>query len=117
MVTFELISNENGILKYNYWPEGNKARKEGLIVAQVEDCLVELRVRAAADLQRIITAEELNHMTDLLNAERKAQGVEELLEYTDQDTVSYLYGDIVMGVIWQALQEGTVLENSEGLEL
>lgn len=117
MVTFELITNENGILKYNYWPEGKKNRKAGLIVAQVEDCLVEMREMAAGDLQRMITAEELNRMTDMLNAASQERGEEPVLEYTDQGVVSYVYGDIAMGVIWQALQEGNILENSEGLEL
>lgn len=113
MVSFELISNENGILKYNYWPEDKRSRKAGLIVAQAEECLVELREMAAGDLRQLIKAEELNRMTDMLNAARQQNGEEPDIPYTEEDAISYLYGDLAMSCIWQALQEGVVLEKEQ----
>lgn len=110
MVVFELINIDGDILIYYYWPNGNKDKKPGVIVADRKNKSVIIKEIAEDDFEGIITAEELNEMTDSWNEDLIAEGKEPCWEYVDYDLKYCFFGTHAVEEIKEAINQDSIKE-------
>ncbi|MBR2707380.1 MAG: hypothetical protein IKE74_09150 [Mogibacterium sp.] len=108
MVTFELIENTE-ILKYHYWPEGNKDHRPGLIVADLQNDDISIETLAENDWERMIPVEEINIMIEDINRMRAERG-EEAMELATEPERCVFYGDRAVNEIVKSLRKGEIPE-------
>lgn len=114
MVKFYLISNENGIAKYEYYPEGDKEKTSGLIYLDTNNGKVVLIKEAEGDFASIVTAKSLNDMRDDINRMRIENGEDPLTEdelpTATEDEAYHFYASHAKSRISDLFEKGTVPE-------
>lgn len=114
MVKFYLISNENGIAKYDYYPEGNQEKTPGLIYLGTKTGKVTLIAKAEDDFSSIATVKSMNDMRDNINRMRSENGEESLIEEelptATEDEVYHFYASHAKSRIRDLFEKGTVPE-------
>ena len=114
MVIFKLISKENGIYVYEYYPEGDFSKKPGIVKLDTNKQKLELIVMAEEDFVRIITAEELNESRESMNKLRQEEGdppfTEEEWPLAKEDEEYYLYASPMIAKICDDFVAGDLKE-------
>lgn len=114
MVTFNLIKKENGILTYEYYPQGNTNAKAGIIELDSNKREISIVTPAEEDFLRSTIAAELNRMRDAINEMRVENGEEPLTEEelptATEGESWYWFGDHAISKIWNAFREGKELD-------
>ncbi len=114
MLEFKLISKENGVYIYEYYPDGNFSKKPGIVKLDTNKQKIELVVMAEEDFVRIITAEELNESRESMNKLRQEEGLPPFTEVEwpleKEDIEHYFYGSHVVNKIWEDFIGNTMKE-------
>ena len=114
MVKYKLISKENGLYIYEYYPKGNYSKKCGIVKLDTNKKGIEISIVAEEDFLYIITAKELNKSRDIINVFRKENGekplTEEELPMLKEDVKRYYYGSHVVNKIWEDFIGNTMKE-------
>ncbi len=111
MVYFEMFYNENGIIRYHYWVEGNKEKRPGVIEIDLHNETIGIKLSAEDEWERVVTAEELNNFAKAVNDERISDGLEPILdEDAIYDGISHYYADHVISELKKSYDKGNLLE-------
>ena len=114
MLKFKLISKENGIYIYEYYPEGDFSKKPGIVKLDTNKEEIEVVVMAEEDFVRIITAEELNVSRESMNKLRQEEGdpplTEEEWPLAKEDEEYYLYASPMIAKICDDFAAGDLKE-------
>ena len=114
MVKFKLISKENDIYIYEYYPEGDFSKNSGIIKFNINKQEIEVLVIAEKDFVRIITAEELNESRESMNELRQEEGhppfTEEEWPLAKEDIEHYFYASPVIDTIFNDFANGDLKE-------
>ena len=117
MVKYNLLKIENDVYIYEYFPEGNKNKKGGVIELDINSKTIKIKTIAEEDSLRIITAKELNEQRESVNRWRKEDGMPLLTEeewpIATEDEEWYYYGSHVVSVIWKDFENGTLQEQGQ----
>ena len=120
MVTFNKINNNKGIVKYQYFPEGNEDSKPGIIVLDTENERLYVLEAAEEDIERNISASELNTIKEEIDKMREEAGrvptsVNDELEVATEAIHYYVYAHHAMSRIAKAYKENKILD--EGVSM
>lgn len=114
MVIFTKKSETDGIVEYEYFPEGNTEADCGIIVLNTKENDIYIKVVAEKDFLRHASASEINQLRDAIDEMRKERGeqplTEEELPPATKDEEWYWYADHAMRKIVKAYEDGCVLE-------
>ena len=97
MLKFKLISKENGLYIYEYYPDGDFSKKPGIVSLDINTQEIKILVAAEEDFMCHATAEQLNKSRESINECRKEIGepplTEEELPIATEDIGWYYFGD------------------------
>ncbi len=110
MVRYYLIKNKNNLLTYEYYPEDDKKKEAGLIVANLKDNEIEIVKVAEGDYGLYISAEERNEFIDSINEMILESGEGELFEYVSEPIREARYGLHAINGICKELRKGDIPE-------
>lgn len=104
MVIFKLKLKGKDNLIYEYFPNGCKDEKCGIIKLDTKNRKISIVSVAKRDFKEIITARELKDCRDWINKCRKEEGktslTEEELPTLKKDVFRYYFGTHALNAIW-----------------
>ena len=74
MVTYELVQRDDDTLRYEYWPEGDRASEPGVFVVDLKSETAHLERPAGKDFLCRTTGSEMNALRDSINRMREESG-------------------------------------------
>ena len=80
MVTYELVQRAEGMLRYEYWPEGDRASEPGVFVVDLNSETAHQERPAGKDFLCRTTGSEMNALRDSINRMREGGGEPPLTE-------------------------------------
>lgn len=80
MVTYELVQRNDDTLRYEYWPEGDRASEPGVFVVDLNSETARLERPAGKDFLCRTTGSEMNALRDSTNRMREESGEPPLTE-------------------------------------
>lgn len=111
MVKFELVTSENDIYIYHYYPEGDFASEPGVIELNLNVESIYLVKLAARDFERYVTAEERNSLIRALNDMIAENGGDDFEEYVTEGYTRRVFADQAISGILDGLKKGNPPEN------
>ena len=110
MVTFFLQEENEKIIIYLYYPEGNESLKPGVIVVDKEEEEISIIEVAQNDIERDIQPDELNELVIAINEMKRERGDTDFVELATEPVHSVWYGDHAVNEICKYLAKGKVPE-------
>lgn len=104
MVTFQLIFKDDSSYLYQYFPNGNMAKRGGILKLDVLARTISLVEIAEDDFLRIVGREELKETQNSINELRKENGLSWLTEGElpiEKELRWYHYANHVINCIWK----------------
>ena len=111
MVTFRLIEVDEQRIVYWYFPEGKEEKGHGIIIVDRLQDEIAITEVAPEDIERDISAEELNKMAEAINQMKREAGKTDFVEMTTESEHSTYYGDHDVCEILEHLRKGEIPQN------
>lgn len=115
MVTFRMIFKSDKEIRYEYFPEGNKASTPGIIDINLVNKEIKVLLPAEQDILITATAESLNVMRKSINEMRAELGeqplTEEELPIVTHNRHYYCYASKAINRIIDSYNNGILLED------
>lgn len=74
MITYELVQRAEGMLRYEYWPEGDQTSEPGVFAVDLNSETAHLERPAEKDSLCRTTGSEMNALRDSINRMREENG-------------------------------------------
>ena len=74
MITYELVQRAEGMLRYEYWPEGDQSSEPGVFAVDLNSETAHLERPAEKDSLCRTTGSEMNALRDSINRMREENG-------------------------------------------
>lgn len=113
MVTFRLIEVDEQRIVYWYFPEGKEEKGHGIIIVDRLQDEIAITEVAPEDIERDISAEELNKMAEAINQMKREAGKTDFVEMTTESEHSTYYGDHAVREILKHLRKGEIPEKGK----
>lgn len=122
MVFFVLLDENALFLRYEYYPEGNRNLKPGIIKVDLVNQTMDVEVQAETDQLISVSKDGQDELKDFINELRKNDGESELTEEEWPDMGRsldyYLYASAAMEKIAEGLNDGEIVkEGSHNVNL
>lgn len=115
MVFFVLLDENALFLRYEYYPEGNRNLKPGIIKVDLVNQTMDVEVQAETDQLISVSKDGQDELKDFINELRKNDGEAELTEEEWPDMGRsldyYLYASAAMEKIAEGLNDGEVVKD------
>ena len=108
MVTFRLIEEDEQRIVFWYFPEGKEDNGHGVIIFDKVREEIDITEVAPDDIERDISAEELNELAEAINQMQREAGGIDFVEMTTESEHSIYYGDHAASEILKHLRNGEV---------
>ena len=80
MVTYEIVQRDEGMLRYEYWPEGDQGSEPGVFAVDLNSETAHLERPAEKDSLCRTTGSEMNALRDSISRMREERGEPPLSE-------------------------------------
>ncbi len=108
MVTFRLVEENDRLLIYWYFPDGDEEKRHGVIVVDKEKETIKITELAEDDWERDIPPEEINKLIDAMNEMKAERGETDFVEHISRPRHNIYFGDHAVRRIVEELNNGNI---------